>query len=114
MTDIEIPPPGPARDRLVAEAVGWGWIDKVAAAHDYAKNMWYFPSTSDHDALAALDAWWGNEGRWYVVRRWKHDDGVSVTLYDGVGSMPFGSAPTLREAASAALARWALDRREEG
>ena len=57
MTNLEIPPCGPERDRLVAEAVGWderptlrGEVPR-AFEHGYGYR---YPAPDDPDALAAL------------------------------------------------------------
>lgn len=52
----EIPEPGPDRDRLVAEVVGWEWSDLWGCAVDSA-GLARMPERDSADALAALLAW---------------------------------------------------------
>ena len=125
MTNLEIPPCGPERDRLVAEAVGWKevsdglggtlWVDAANKPTGYySPNAMgkagrpFRPSQSDADALAALKAWKEQEiGRHVTV-----DIGhcVHVCLYEPDRFSAFGQAPTLRGAATAALVRWRNER----
>lgn len=133
MTNLEIPPCGPERDRLVAEAVGWDevsdglggtlWVDAANKPTGYySPNAMgkagrpFRPSQSDADALAALEAWrTGNGICSYAVASpdpvdpgfraclWYSADGQSVADCEA-------SAPTLRDAATAALVRWRNER----
>ena len=113
-TDPPMPPCGPERDRLVAEAVGWS-IPHPLIVVDGEQSM-RAPSTSDADALAALEAWrTGNGICSYAVASpdpvdpgfraclWYSADGQSVADCEA-------SAPTLRDAATAALVRWRNER----
>lgn len=52
---LEIPECGPARDRLVAEVVGWVFDEATDICWD--KFLMRSPSTTPADALAALEAW---------------------------------------------------------
>ena len=110
MTDNVIPPCGPERDRLVAEAVGWANVDlfEYLAVWDSLARCVRRPSQSDPDALAALKAWKEQEiGRHVTV-----DIGhcVHVCLYEPDRFSAFGQAPTLAGAATAALVRWRNER----
>ena len=134
-SSTDLPPPGPERDRLVAEALGiplaercWvfkqGWCDGTTLTHcgacggDGHGNCYGrgngpiqvacehrcdapSPSTSDHAAYDALEAWLAQRpGRWVTI----HLDGwrPSVTLGD-VDHADNCSAPTLGDAASRAI-----------
>ena len=128
MSETSLPPCGPERDRLVAQAVGWAypeqhrkvvvsdrvWPDTGEAQWHYEGDdkpialEWRCPSSSDADALAALEAWKEQEiGRHVTV-----DIGhcVHVCLYEPDRFSAFGQAPTLAGAATAALVRWRNER----
>ena len=117
-TDPLMPPCGPERDRLVAEAVGWANVDlfEYLAVWDSLARCVRRPSQSDPDALAALEAWAEKGARWYTHNRWpsgRHE----VTLYpvgriNEVGAYQV-EAPTLRDAATAALVRWRNERSDK-
>ena len=114
-TDPLMPPCGPERDRLVAEAVGWKFVTLGTDSWCSPGVMGrvFRPSQSDADALAALEAWAEKGARWYTHNRWpsgRHE----VTLYpvgriNEVGAYQV-EAPTLRDAATAALVRWRNER----
>lgn len=110
MTNLEIPPCGPERDRLVAEAVGWEFftLGGKSWCSIGVTGRAMLPSQSDADALAALKAWKEQEiGRHVTV-----DIGhcVHVCLYEPDRFSAFGQAPTLAGAATAALVRWRNER----
>ena len=115
MTDATIPPCGPERDRLVAEAVGWKHHDREWPWNPV--TLQYFsPSQSDADALAALEAWrLGNGICSYAVASPDPDDpGFRVCMWYSTDGKSVagceGTAPTLRDAATAALVRWRNER----
>ena len=121
MTDATIPPCGPERDRLVAEAVGWEWAVRWEDAWDAEADKSRYPSTSDADALAALEAWRLVGCRGVVIQSpvdLRDDDGYGpycaeweVTLdYRGGSLVTVSVAPTLADAATAALVRWRNER----
>ena len=116
--DTPIPPCGPERDRLVAEAVGWEFftLGGKSWCSIGVTGRAMLPSQSDSDALAALEAWrMGNGICAYAVASpdpddpefcvclWYSADGKSVADCEA-------SAPTLRDAATAALVRWRNER----
>ena len=110
MTDVEFPPPGPARDRLVSEMLGWKWHGVLC--WDGPKIR--CPSLIDADALAALEAWrqGGPLRNYRILSPMGLTLDWSVTLFVHDALAAEWDAPTLCDAASAALARWALDRRQ--
>ena len=138
MSDSTIPPCGPERDRLVAEAVGWKevsdglggtlWVDAANKPTGYySPNAMgkagrpFRPSQSDADALAALEAWRLVGCRGVVIQSpvdLRDDDGYGpycaeweVTLdYWGGSLVTVSVAPTLADAATAALVRWRNER----
>lgn len=102
-TPAPLPPCGPERDRLAAHAVGWEWPVPFALWPEPTRVR--YPSTTDADALALLEAWatttaattrgYGHnryEGAWHVVTLIKN--GVLVVTT---------AAPTLGDAATAAV-----------
>ena len=106
-TDPLMPPCGPERDRLVAEAVGWTWVEYADAI------VVRCPSSSDPDALAALEAWADaappGEDRGYTLHR--HGTGRRVVeLWQSKRRATYGHGDTLRDAATAALVRWRNER----
>jgi len=108
MSETSLPPCGPERDRLVAQAVGWEWPATVAIGLEATRLR--YPSTIDADALAALEAWKAEDiGRHVTV-----DLGYNVTvrLIESDRRAAFGQGPALRHAATAALVRWYLDTQE--
>lgn len=129
MTDTtEIPEPGPARDQLVAEVVGWVevpdgmggtlWVNAADKPTGYytpnsmgrAGNP-FRPFEVSADALAALEAWRvGKAGRYYLIESpdWPESRGVdaecfAAVLGEGGSCVARHYAPTLRAAATAAL-----------
>lgn len=118
MTDTAIPPCGPERDRLVAQAMGWGWCGNGEDGWCYTSAMRKVlrPSTCDADALAALEAWrLGNGICSYAVASPDPDDpGFRVCMWYSTDGKSVagceGTAPTLRDAATAALVRWRNER----
>lgn len=57
MTNDALPEPGPARDRMVAEVVGWKWDRLCQVAYTKDGDAGLSPSLRSADALAALLAW---------------------------------------------------------
>ena len=111
MTDNVIPPCGPERDRLVAEAVGWTWVEYADAI------VVRCPSSSDPDALAALEAWCKLvPGRAVSIDLYfLPDGGTMCSCWDHADpdndmSPYVGRGFTLRDAATAALVRWRNER----
>ena len=105
MTDNVIPPCGPERDRLVAEAVGWTWVEYADAI------VVRCPSSSDADALAALEAWCAamEWTRGFAHHRWGRKM-HSVGLYSSGLLVSQAIEATLADAATAALVRWRNER----
>ena len=112
MTNEAIPEPGPARDRMVAEVVGWTWHEDEGFGWCFdAVGAMRHPSEYDADALAVLEAWRA-EHPW---RFWEIGSPLvsdpdcrtwNVVLYQSVESDEgawSGEGPTLPAAATAAL-----------
>ncbi len=115
MTNLEIPPCGPERDRLVAEAVGWEFftLGGKSWCSIGVTGRAMLPSQSDSDALAALEAWADaappGEDRGYTLHR--HGTGRRVVeLWQSKRRATYGHGDTLRDAATAALVRWRNER----
>ena len=117
MTNLEIPPCGPERDRLVAEAVGWEFftLGGKSWCSIGVTGRAMLPSQSDADALAALEAWRTvpDTIRSYVLStpniiepEWR------LSLGTDFDEWTRASAPTLCDAATAALVRWRNERSE--
>ena len=110
MTNEKIPEPGPARDRMVAEVVGWTWHEDEGFGWCFdAVGAMRHPSEYDADALAVLEAWRlaDPSRRSYAIDSPDRspDDredcpDFTVVLYPGAHT---ASAPTLPAAATAAL-----------
>lgn len=108
MTDHE---PGPLLDRLVAEAVGWGWAGKIgydcAAAVDRQEfcEVLRRPSQNDADAIAALEAARKRIGGgcFYKIVRWSSGTWWVQFASDGIFG---GDADTLPLAACRAILAW--------
>lgn len=99
-----LPPCGPERDRLAAEAVGWMHWDCSWPWHP--QRMQYLaPSTTDADALALLEAWATTTAaatRGYGHNRYE-GAGHVVTLFKNGNPVAWANAPTLGDAATAAV-----------
>ena len=109
MTDNAIPPCGPLRDRLVAEAVGWEWMKHVNIAWDAETADTRRPSTCDADALAALKAWKFRGTARTVAIEFNCDGSVWVELFEE-DAFTCAHVSTLADAATAALVRWRNER----
>lgn len=103
MTDTtKIPEPGPARDRLVAEVVGWEWDAEAEWCWD--RFLVRNPSDNDADALAALEAWMARDERhFYDIARSSSEWRVILYRLGERGAFKAASAPTLPAAVTAAL-----------
>lgn len=121
MSETSFPPCGSERDRLVAQAVGWEWDEAWSIVWDNsapgpaAFPLDRYPSSSDPDALAALEAWVDaaerGEDRGYQL----HRQGTGrrlVHIWRSNHPAVYGAGDTIRDAATAALARWYLDTQE--
>ena len=104
-TPAPLPPCGPERDRLAAEAVGWEWPATVAIGPETTRVR--YPSTTHADALALLEAWveaWEPGSRKYRIERWV-DGHFSVYLWPVGFEWTACHGPTLGDAATAAAIR---------
>ena len=115
MTNLEIPPCGPERDRLVAEAVGWEFftLGGKSWCSIGVTGRAMLPSQSDSDALAALEAWRTvpDTIRSYVLSAPNIiDPEWRLSLDTDFDELTRASAPALRDAATAALVRWRNER----
>ena len=103
-TPAPLPPCGPERDRLAAHAVGWMHWDRSWPWHP--QRMQYLaPSTTDADALALLEAWATTPAattRGYGHNRYEAAVHV-VTLFKNMVLVAYATAPTLGDAATAAV-----------
>ena len=104
MPDAPLPPCGPERDRLAAHAVGWEWPATVAIGPETTRVR--YPSTTDADALALLEAWVTTTAattRGYGHKRFDGMTGHVVTLTKNRVLVAYAGAPTLGDAATAAV-----------
>jgi hypothetical protein len=98
-----LPPCGPERDRLAAHAVGWEWPATVAIGPETTRVR--YPSTTDADALALLEAWVTTTAattRGYGHNRYE-GAGHVVTLFKNGNPVAWANTPTLGDAATAAV-----------
>ena len=123
MSETSLPPCGPARDRLVAELLGWTAVGMerdhrhtecvdfgVAPGDSHRKPIPSY-STSDADALAALKAWKAKTQGSVNIILDSAPDAAFVALEDFEGDvLLYANRPTLADAATAALVRWRNER----
>lgn len=118
MPDAPLPPCGPERDRLAAEAVGWTAVGQERYhRHTESVNHGVRPgkpgreavphySTNNADALALLEAWChvADGTRSYGHSRYSRGVSAVMLFKDGV-TVVVASAPTFADAATAAVIR---------